>query len=192
MARNLFRMITALPSWAKIPIYVITVLLALVTLVLVVMLSPFLAIMAFLVLLIAVSTLISRAIRHLPFRRVGLVALSSLIVLIAFSGVSYAIYPEIFTKQFYEEAEQARLEEARSEAEVAAEAEEEAKLAEEAKVEKEARLEEEARLAEEAKAQEEAQVAELGIWGLSTSEQDQLSGDYAIECQVEDVVALID
>ena len=132
MLENILRRITALPRWAKILLSLVLLVLALILALFVILLAPFVALTSFLVLLLAASILIYRVVRRRPLRRIGPVALASLVVLITFSGVSHALYPEHFSiqayKQAYKDAHQARLEE-QSRAEAEAKAAEEAKAA---------------------------------------------------------------
>jgi hypothetical protein len=83
-----FTRIAALPLWVK----VLLAMTALIGLGLSVVLSPFMAIMASLVLLVAVFAILIRKIRRRPLRRWGSIALASLLLLVVFSGISYALY----------------------------------------------------------------------------------------------------
>jgi hypothetical protein len=65
---------------------------ALFMVVLAVLLSPLVVVMAFLVLAVALLALLIRAIRRRPLRTWGLVAGSSLALLVVFSGISGALY----------------------------------------------------------------------------------------------------
>jgi len=77
--------ITALPLWAKVG-------LALVALGLSVFLSRLTVIVAIFVLIVALAALIFHAIQRRPLKRWGIVALTSLILIIVFSGISGATY----------------------------------------------------------------------------------------------------
>jgi micrococcal nuclease len=85
---NVLQRVAALPAWAKI----LLILAALVVLGLSVLLSPLIAILALLVLIVAVFALVIRALRHRPLRRWGIIAATSLVVLLVFSGISNALY----------------------------------------------------------------------------------------------------
>ena len=106
MMRNILGRFTALPRWAKIPLALVVLFLALAALVLIAFFSPFLALIASLVLLLAIIILIFRAVRRQPLRRAGFLALASLAALITFGGASYALYPELFTEQAFSPREQ--------------------------------------------------------------------------------------
>jgi micrococcal nuclease len=77
--------IAALPLWGK-------VLLAFVVLALCIVLSPFMIIVALIVMIIAILALIFRALRRRPLRNWGIVALTSLLLVIVFAGISEALY----------------------------------------------------------------------------------------------------
>jgi micrococcal nuclease len=57
-----------------------------------VFLSPLVVVLAFLVLIFAVITLIIRALRQRPLRSWGIIAATSLVVLLVFTGISNALY----------------------------------------------------------------------------------------------------
>lgn len=88
MLGNMFSRIAALPTWAK----VLLVVAALLILGLLVILSPLIVVLAFLALIVAVLALIVRLLLRRPIRRWGIIAATSLVVLLVFSGISNALY----------------------------------------------------------------------------------------------------
>ncbi len=139
MFGNVFSRIAALPLAAK----VLLVVAALITLALSIPLSPIVALVAFLVLLVAIFAMILRGLQRRPMRNWGLVALTSFLLVVVFSGIASALYggstpqqasspepiEEVEQETPAEEAEEASLEvQQESPAE---EAEEEASLVEE-------------------------------------------------------------
>jgi hypothetical protein len=84
---NVFSKIAALPLAAKVLLAVA----ALVALAFSIPLSPFVAIVVFLVLLVAIVALILRTLQRRPLRNWGLTALASLLFVIVFSGITYAL-----------------------------------------------------------------------------------------------------
>ena len=88
MFGNVFRRIAALPLAAKV-LLAIAILIALG---ISVALSPLVVVVAFLVLIVAIFALVIRFLRRRPLRRWGLVALASLLLVIAFSGLTNALY----------------------------------------------------------------------------------------------------
>ena len=87
MLGNVFRRIAALPFATKVLLSIAT----LVVLGLSIPLSPLVVVLAFLVLLVAISALLIRIIRRRPLRTWGLIALASLLLVIVFSGISNAV-----------------------------------------------------------------------------------------------------
>jgi micrococcal nuclease len=85
---NIFRRIAAWPTAAKVLLAVV----ALVMLGLAVLLSPLLAVLAGLVLIVAVLAIVIQLLRRGSLRRWGIVAASSLALVLVFSGISNAIY----------------------------------------------------------------------------------------------------
>ena len=84
----MFSRIAALPLWAKVLLAVA----ALVALGLFVLLSPFMVLVALLVLIVAIFALVIRMLQRRPLRNWGLIALTSFLLLIMFSGITYALY----------------------------------------------------------------------------------------------------
>jgi micrococcal nuclease len=85
---NVFSRIAALPLAAK----VLLVVAALITLALSIPLSPVVALVAFLVLLVAIFAMILRGLQRRPMRNWGLVALTSFLLVVVFSGIASALY----------------------------------------------------------------------------------------------------
>lgn len=88
MFGNVFSRIAALPLTAK----VLLVVAALITLALSIPLSPVVALVAFLVLLVAIFAMILRGLQRRPMRTWGLVALTSFLLVVVFSGIASALY----------------------------------------------------------------------------------------------------
>ena len=85
---DIFRKIAALPVVLKVLLAVAV----LITLGLAVVLSPLLAVLASLMLAVAVLALIIQLLRRGPLTRWGIVAASSLVLVLLFSGISNALY----------------------------------------------------------------------------------------------------
>jgi energy-coupling factor transporter transmembrane protein EcfT len=77
--------IAALPLWTK-------ALFVLIALGLSVLLSPLVAVLAFLILAVAIFALTIRLIRRRPLRNWGIIALASLLLIILFGGITSALY----------------------------------------------------------------------------------------------------
>ena len=92
MGRNLFDRIAAYPLWKQTLFYLALYLAALMVLGLLVLLSPFVMIFAGLVLMVAIFALIVGFLRSRPLSGWGLVALTSLVLLMVFTGISNALY----------------------------------------------------------------------------------------------------
>jgi micrococcal nuclease len=92
VGRNLFDRIAAYPLWKQTLFYLALYLAALIVFGLLVLLSPFVMIFAGLVLLVAIFALIVRFLRRSPLSGWGLVALTSLVLLMVFTGISNALY----------------------------------------------------------------------------------------------------
>jgi micrococcal nuclease len=92
VGRNLFDRIAAYPLWKQTLFYLALYLAALMVLGLLVLLSPFVMIFAGLVLMAAIFALIVSFLRSRPLSGWGLVALTSLVLLMVFSGISNALY----------------------------------------------------------------------------------------------------
>ncbi len=88
MLSNALQRVAAFPIWAK----TLLALAALVVAALLVLLSPLVVILAFLVLIVAVFALVIRLLRHRSLRRWGIIAATSLVVLLVFTGISNALY----------------------------------------------------------------------------------------------------
>src|SRR5436190_6753902 len=73
-------------------LYLLLYLAALIVFGLLALFSPFVMIFAGLALVVAVSALVARFLRHRPVRRWALVALMSLVLLFVFMGISNALY----------------------------------------------------------------------------------------------------
>lgn len=102
MPGNLFGRIAAYPFWMQILLYLALMLAAIVVFGLLALLSPFVMMLAGLVLIAAIFALVVCFLRRRPLMRWGLVAVMSLVVLLVFTGISNALY-------FSEQAEQANL-----------------------------------------------------------------------------------
>jgi endonuclease YncB( thermonuclease family) len=100
MLGNLFGRIAAYPVWMQTLLYLALMLAALVVFGLLVLLSPFVMMLAGLVLIAAIFALVVRFRRRRPLRRWGPIAVMSLVVLLVFTGISHALY-------FNEQARQA-------------------------------------------------------------------------------------
>jgi micrococcal nuclease len=85
---NVYRRIAALPLVLKVLLAVA----ALIAVGILVVASPLVVVVAFLVLIVAVIALIFRVLRRRPLRSWGLVALTSLLLLIVFGGITNALY----------------------------------------------------------------------------------------------------
>ncbi len=92
MLRNRFDRIAAYPLWQQTLLYLALYLAALIVLGLLVLFSPFVMIFAGLVLMAGIFALAVRFLRRRPLRRWGLVALTSLVLLLVFMGISNALY----------------------------------------------------------------------------------------------------
>lgn len=88
MLSNVIQRVAALPTWAK----TLLALAALVVAGLSVLLSPLVVILALLVLIVAVFALVIRVLRRRSLRRWGIIAATSLVVLLVFTGISNALY----------------------------------------------------------------------------------------------------
>ena len=84
----MFSRIATLPLWGKVLLAVV----AFIALVLCIVLSPFMLYVALIVMIIAIVALIFRALRRRPLRNWGIVALTSLLLVIVFAGLSEALY----------------------------------------------------------------------------------------------------
>jgi micrococcal nuclease len=85
---DIFRKIAALPVALK----VLLAMAVLIVLGLSAVLSPFLAVLASLVLVVAVMALVIQLLRHGSLRRWGIVAAASLVLVLVFSGITNALY----------------------------------------------------------------------------------------------------
>jgi len=92
MLSNLFGRIAAHPVWIQTLLYLALALAALIVFGLLVLLSPFVMLLAGLVLIVAIFALVVRLLRHRPLRRWSLIAATSLVVLLVFTGISNALY----------------------------------------------------------------------------------------------------
>ena len=92
MLRSPLNRIAAHPVWVQTLIFLALALVALFMFGLLALLSPFVMILAGLALIIAVFALVVRYLRRRPLRRWGLVALTSLVLLLVFMGISNALY----------------------------------------------------------------------------------------------------
>jgi micrococcal nuclease len=97
--RNLLDRIAAYPVWKQTLLYLALYLAALVVFGLLVLLSPFVMILAGLVLMAAIFALVVRFLESRPLRRWGLVALTSLVLLLLFMGISNALYFSVQPEQ---------------------------------------------------------------------------------------------
>jgi micrococcal nuclease len=88
MLSNILHRVAVLPVWAK----TLLVLATLLGLGLSVLLSPLVMVLAFLVLIVAILGLIVRLLMRRPLRRWGILAATSLVVLVVFTGISNALY----------------------------------------------------------------------------------------------------
>jgi micrococcal nuclease len=84
--------IAAHPVWVQTLIFLALALVALFVFGLLALLSPFVMILAGFALIVAVFALVVRFLRRRPLRRWGLVALTSLVLLLVFMGISNALY----------------------------------------------------------------------------------------------------
>jgi endonuclease YncB( thermonuclease family) len=92
MLRNALDRIAAHPLWMQTLLYLVLYLAALFVFGLLALLSPFVMILAGLVLVAAIFALVVRFLKHRPLRRWALVALTSLVLLLVFMGISNALY----------------------------------------------------------------------------------------------------
>ena len=92
MLRSPLNRIAAHPVWVQTLIFLALALVALFMFGLLALLSPFVMILAGFALIVAVFALVVRFLRHRPLRRWGLVALTSLVLLLVFMGISNALY----------------------------------------------------------------------------------------------------
>jgi micrococcal nuclease len=90
--RSPLNRIAAHPVWVQTLIFLALALVALFMFGLLALLSPFVMILAGLALIVAVFALVVRYLRRRPLRRWGLVALTSLVLLLVFMGISNALY----------------------------------------------------------------------------------------------------
>jgi micrococcal nuclease len=90
--RSPLNRIAAHPVWVQTLIFLALALVALFIFGLLALLSPFVMILAGIALIVAVFVLVIRFLRHRPLRRWGLVALTSLVLLLVFMGISNALY----------------------------------------------------------------------------------------------------
>jgi micrococcal nuclease len=90
--RNSLDRIAAYPVWRQTLLYLVLYLAALIVFGLFALLSPFVMILAGLVLMAAIFALVVRFLRRMPLRRWTLVALTSLVLLLVFMGISNALY----------------------------------------------------------------------------------------------------
>ena len=92
MLRNSLDRIAAYPLWRQTLLYLALYLAALIVFGLLALLSPFVMILAGLVLVAAIIALIICFLKSEPLRRWGLVALTSLVLFLVFMGISDALY----------------------------------------------------------------------------------------------------
>ena len=92
MLRSPLNRIAAHPVWVQTLIFLALALVALFMFGLLALLSPFVMILAGIALIVAVFVLVVRYLRRRPLRRWGLVALTSLVLLLVFMGISNALY----------------------------------------------------------------------------------------------------
>ena len=92
MLRNSLDRIAAYPVWRQTLLYLALYLAALVVFGLLVLFSPFVMIFAGLVLMAAIFALIIRFLKGRPLERWGLLALTSLVLFLVFTGISNALY----------------------------------------------------------------------------------------------------
>ena len=92
MLRSPLNRIAAHPVWVQTLIFLALAFVALFVFGLLALLSPFVMILAGIALIIAVFVLVVRFLRRRPLRRWGLVALTSLVLLLVFMGISNALY----------------------------------------------------------------------------------------------------
>jgi micrococcal nuclease len=90
--RNSLDRIAAYPVWRQTLLYLVLYLAALIVFGLLALLGPFVMILAGLVLVAAIFALVVRFLRRMPLRRWSLVALTSLVLLLVFMGISNALY----------------------------------------------------------------------------------------------------
>jgi micrococcal nuclease len=90
--RNSLDRIAAYPVWKQTLLYLALYLAALIVFGLLALLSPFVMILAGLVLVAAVFAIVVRFLRRRPLRRWTLVALTSLVLFLVFIGISNALY----------------------------------------------------------------------------------------------------
>jgi micrococcal nuclease len=90
--RSPLNRIAAHPVWVQTLIFLALALVALFMFGLLALLSPFVMILAGIALIVAVFALVVRFLRRRPLRRWGLVALTSLVLLLVFMGISNALY----------------------------------------------------------------------------------------------------
>ena len=92
MLRSSLDRIAAYPVWKQTLLYLVLYLAALIVFGLLALLSPFVMILAGLVLVAAILVLVVRFLRRQPLRRWTLVALTSLVLFLVFMGISDALY----------------------------------------------------------------------------------------------------
>jgi micrococcal nuclease len=90
--RNSLDRIAAYPVWRQTLLYLVLYLAALILFGLLALLSPFVMILAGLVLVAAIFALVVRFLRRMPLGRWILVALTSLVLFLVFMGISNALY----------------------------------------------------------------------------------------------------
>jgi micrococcal nuclease len=90
--RSPLNRIAAHPVWVQTLIFLALALVALFMFGLLALLSPFVMILAGFALIVAIFALVVRFLRHRPLRKWGLVALTSLVLLLVFMGISNALY----------------------------------------------------------------------------------------------------
>jgi micrococcal nuclease len=90
--RNSLDRIAAYPVWKQTLLYLALYLAALIVFGLLALLSPFVMILAGLVLVAAIFAIVVRFLRRRPLRRWTLVALTSLVLFLVFMGISNALY----------------------------------------------------------------------------------------------------
>jgi micrococcal nuclease len=97
--RNSLDRIAAYPVWRQTLLYLMLYLAALIVFGLLALFSPFVMILAGLVLVAAIFALIIRFLKSRPLRRWALVALTSLVILMVFMGISNALYFSVQPEQ---------------------------------------------------------------------------------------------
>jgi micrococcal nuclease len=90
--RNLFDRIAAHPVWIQTLLYLVLIFAALIVFGVLALLSPFVMVLATFALIVAIFALVVGFLRHRPLRRWGLIAVTSLVLLLVFMGISNALY----------------------------------------------------------------------------------------------------